>query len=579
MAGLPAHVMNMIAHTPSTNLDGHLLVDALLIEQQQTTAVEQFARWHEHADAPRMEKHYRDLMSVEPPREGQQYAFEVDLDACSGCKSCVVACHNLNGLEENELWRGVGLLHGGSRELPVIQHVTAACHHCLQPSCLDGCPVEAYEKDPVTGIVRHLDDQCIGCQYCIFKCPYDVPKYSRSKGIVRKCDMCSDRLADGEAPACVQACPNEAIRITLVDKQAVADESEANLFLPGAPEPGYTLPTTIYKTQKPLPRNLLPADYYSAQPQHSHLPLVVMLVLTQMSVGAFFVDQALGWFASWPGDGAMFGVRAVHLVAALALGILGLGAAVFHLGRPFYAFRAWIGLRRSWLSREIVAFGFFALFAAAYAGLACLELLGSDVSPWLQKSSGLLAALTGLAGVFCSVMIYADTRRPFWKGSTTAMKFFLTSLVLGLPVALLISLLATVLADDLTVRLVMSGFGHALCRVLVVAVAVKLLLECVVFTHLRDRQHSPLKRTALLMTGELGLTTIQRYFFGIVGGILLPGLLAIEMWLTAGAGFHPLFIGIVVGLSIAVLLLGELLERYLFFTAVVAPKMPGSPTT
>ena len=53
----------------------------------------------------------------------------------------------------------------------------------------------AYEKDPVTGIVRHLDDQCIGCSYCILKCPYDVPKYSRARGIVRKCDMCHSRLA------------------------------------------------------------------------------------------------------------------------------------------------------------------------------------------------------------------------------------------------------------------------------------------------------------------------------------------------------------------------------------------------
>ena len=97
------------------------------------------------------------------------------------------------------------------------------------------CPVNAYEKDPVTGIVKHLDDQCFGCQYCTLACPYDVPKYQPSRGIVRKCDMCSDRLAVGEAPACVQACPHQAIRINIVETQQVIEDAEADHFLPAAP--------------------------------------------------------------------------------------------------------------------------------------------------------------------------------------------------------------------------------------------------------------------------------------------------------------------------------------------------------
>src|SRR4029079_9408566 len=158
------------------------LLDELLRDQQQLTAVEQFARQHECDSLPTQEKYYRDLIPLTAPREGEQYAFEVDLDSCSGCKSCVAACHNLNGLEEDETWRSVGLLSGGNSRLPVIQHVTTDCHHCVEPACMDGCPVQSYDKDPVTGIVRHLDDQCIGCQYCILKCPYDVPKYSKKRG-------------------------------------------------------------------------------------------------------------------------------------------------------------------------------------------------------------------------------------------------------------------------------------------------------------------------------------------------------------------------------------------------------------
>src|SRR5262249_12037778 len=163
-------------------------IDAFLREQAPVagTAVETFSLQHARAPAalPAQAKYYRDLIPLSAPRQGEQYAFEVDLDACSGCKACVTACHNLNGLEDEELWRSVGLLHGGTTKLPVVQHVTTACHHCVEPACLHGCPVNAYEKDLVTGIVRHLDDQCIGCQYCILKCPYDVPKYSHAKGIV-----------------------------------------------------------------------------------------------------------------------------------------------------------------------------------------------------------------------------------------------------------------------------------------------------------------------------------------------------------------------------------------------------------
>ncbi len=307
---------------------------------------------------------YHSLLPATPPGPGQQYAFEVDLDRCSGCKACVVACHTLNGLDETETWRDVGLLIGGSRAAPVMQHVTAACHHCLQPACMIACPVNAYEKDPVTGIVKHLDDQCFGCQYCTLACPYDVPKYHAGKGIVRKCDMCSSRLAVGEPPACVQSCPHEAISIRVVDREQVVEDAETAVFLPAAPDPQITLPTTTYKTRRPFPRNLLPADYFRVNSQHAHWPLVVMLVLTQLSVGAFVVGLVL---ENWLSPQLLATLRPLHAAAALGFGLLALAASLFHLGRPQFAFRAVLGLRHSWLSREIVAFGAFAALATLYS--------------------------------------------------------------------------------------------------------------------------------------------------------------------------------------------------------------------
>ena len=87
-----------------------LLLERLLSEQQDLTAVEQFAKAHDARTASPEAKHYQQLLPASPPGPGQQYAFEVDLDRCSGCKACVTACHNLNGLDEQETWRDVGCL-------------------------------------------------------------------------------------------------------------------------------------------------------------------------------------------------------------------------------------------------------------------------------------------------------------------------------------------------------------------------------------------------------------------------------------------------------------------------------------
>lgn len=561
---------------PGPASDDSLL--ATLLRDQQTTAVGKFSQWHEKSEGPLLERHYRDLIPLSAPKPGEQYAFEVDLDACSGCKACVVACHNLNGLEERETWRSVGLLHGGSPHLPVIQHVTTACHHCVEPGCLSGCPVNAYEKHPVTGIVRHLDDQCIGCQYCILKCPYDVPKYSHSKGIVRKCDMCSDRLVSGEAPACVQSCPNQAIRITLVNKVEVADNAEANLFLPGAPEPSYTLPTTVYKTNKPLPANLLPADYFSATSQHAHWSLIFMLVLTQMSVGAFIVDQIISGLALSAGETGSSAARRLQLSTAFVLGMIGLMASTFHLGRPLLAYRAFIGWRTSWLSREVIAFGAFAAATTTYAAIPWLESFGVPVLATWERIAGAVVAIAGLAGVGCSTMIYASTRRVFWNPIYTGLKFLLTCATLGIPVALLIRLLGRSALSVAAIDGAMNEAGLVLCEWLIAAVALKLVLESAIFLWLYARTFTPLRRTALLMTGDLFRPTAARFIVGGIGGIVIPGLIVLS-YSPPATPIEPLTFCVFALLIVVANFAGEILERFLFFAAVVAPKMPGAPAS
>jgi len=543
------------------------LIDELLEEQQRLTAVERFSRQHEGNGLPAQAKVYRDLIPLNAPKAGQQYAFEVDLDKCSGCKACVSACHSLNGLDEGEAWRDVGLIFSDDWRQPFQQTITTACHHCVEPGCLEGCPVLAYDKDPVTGIVRHLDDQCIGCQYCVMKCPYDVPKYSKKRGIVRKCDMCANRLSAGEPPACVQACPHEAIRITLVEPKGVGEkyrgtagtnaecrmpngkESAAfdirhspfviNPFLPAAPDPGYTLPTTRYKSSRPIPASLLAGDHARVVPSDSHLPLVFMLVLTQLSVGASVAGVFMPpskWLALVP----------------FAVGAFALGIASLHLGKPLKAWRAFLGWRKSWFSREVIVFG-------AYVPLAALNAASFWFPPLapFQKLFALAAAMTGLLGVGCSAMIYADTRREFWSAPQALGKFFGTTALLGAAVALAICILSPASAFP----------AGSFVAVLVVATVVKLGFEHRISRHLVDENTvtlTPLNKTARLLDGKLGLAARLRVVLGIFGGLILPVLLfanPANIWLALSA--------------LALCVLGELIERYLFFTAVAPVKMPG----
>lgn len=477
------------------------LIAELLAEQQKlATPVVRFSSAHDQGAAGAPAAIYRDLIPLEAPRAGEQYAFEVDLDACTGCKACVSACHSLNGLDDQETWRDVGVLVGGSARKPFTQTVTTACHHCADPACLNGCPVLAYEKDPVTGIVRHLDDQCIGCQYCVLKCPYDVPKYSDRLGIVRKCDMCHGRLAEGEAPACAQACPTHAIRIVTV---APSPERPITSFLPTAPDPAYTQPTTRYLRRRALPENVKPADAGLLRPQPPHWPLALMLILLPLAVAGETVAAIRGW--------EKFGhaADAPHLaLAAWLAGTVGLVASVFHLGQPRRAWRIFLGWRQSWLSREALAFG-------AWWALGAAALLQPGFLP--------VAVLVGGAGLVCSVMVYVDTRRQFWRRRETVPRLFGSAILLAL-----------------------APFAPRAAAALLLA---KLAWEARAFFR-RDA-------TARLQRGPLGRLVLARDLLGVFAAVALLAVPGWTAWLAAFAG--------------------EVLERHLFFRAVDAPKMPGMP--
>ncbi|MFT3867037.1 MAG: dimethyl sulfoxide reductase anchor subunit [Nibricoccus sp.] len=532
---------------PSASSLSSFLSDLLIEQQRLQTPVARFSDAHDRGASPALEPIYRDLIPLSKPGPGEQYAFEVDLDACSGCKACVAGCHSLNGLDEEETWRDVGLLVGGTRSHPFQQTVTSACHHCADPGCLNGCPVLAYEKDPLTGIVRHLDDQCIGCQYCVLKCPYDVPKYNDRLGIVRKCDMCHNRLAVGEAPACVQACPTHAIKIVTVTTHVRTNiKFDTSKFLPGAPSPDYTQPTTRYISKRPLPAEVIAADAATLRPQHPHWPLVFMLTFMPMAVGCFSLST---FFPA---------CSTVLALTGWLAGAAGLFTSVFHLGKPLRAWRVFLGLRTSWLSREAVIFGAWFGLATVAAALSLAALLPTDTIPTfaapiyslLAPHSALLTLVTaavGLVGIFCSSMIYIDTRRELWRASQTLPRFFGTGLVLGF---------ATLVAASPTIPHIF---------VLLATILLKLSVEARVLRPLDEDDETPTaaRKTAQMLAGPLR----------VVHGLrIVSALAATPLALLVSYGQLPaVFSWAILPLLIA----SELAERYLYFRAVVAPKMPG----
>lgn len=170
--------------------------------------------------------------SPDPPpgfgvAEGPEFAKLVDISRCIGCKGCEVACKEWNELKveptENfgsyqshrdltpETWL---LMRFNEVEIDneLRWLITKnACHHCEEPGCLYACPSPGAIVQYTNGIVDFNQENCIGCQYCVSGCPFDIPRFDTLTKKVYKCNMCVDRVGAGLEPACVKTCPTNAI--------------------------------------------------------------------------------------------------------------------------------------------------------------------------------------------------------------------------------------------------------------------------------------------------------------------------------------------------------------------------------
>jgi Fe-S-cluster-containing dehydrogenase component/DMSO reductase anchor subunit len=315
-----------------------------------------------------------------------QKAFVLDLNKCTGCQACGVACAVENRLVPGTSWRTVSTFNEGRLPgLPVF-HLSLACNHCLDPPCMEHCPALAYTKDDATGAVTIDPESCIGCKYCTWACPFDAPRFDPASGVVTKCTFCQHRLSEGEEPACVSQCPTGALQLSddLETAPGVAEVpgltrtevGPAVRFIPLRGE----RPTVAAPEEPPATRQVASGKITI----RSEWPLLIFTLLAAALVGVVAAPGSAG---------------RVHPFVFVVLAGAGMGLSTLHLGRKARAWRAILNWRRSWLSREIILFSLFAAAAAAH-------LFTGGAHPSLAW----FVAAAGFAALFAMDRVYGVTR-------------------------------------------------------------------------------------------------------------------------------------------------------------------------
>ena len=203
------------------------------------------------------------MQKIPSHTKARHYGMAIDLDKCTGCGSCMVACYSENNIsfrdEESLKMLSINWIQvfkiSNRKPFPdtEVVYLPKPCQHCAgidpgHPPCVSVCPAVATDYDYPTGIVSQIYVRCFGCRYCMAACPYHTRKFSwwdptwpadmekylspdvspRMRGVVEKCSFCYHRFQrarqqayyDGDAEnireedyqtACTQACPSDAI--------------------------------------------------------------------------------------------------------------------------------------------------------------------------------------------------------------------------------------------------------------------------------------------------------------------------------------------------------------------------------
>lgn len=496
-------------------------------------------------------------ISLPKLKEDEQYRFHFDATACVGCHCCEAACNEQNGNGSDVKWRRVGEMEGGTFPNVTQLFNSMSCNHCIDPACLNGCPTESYIKLD-NGIVFHEDESCIGCQYCTWNCPYEVPVFNEDRGIVTKCHMCVDKLEAGQTPACVQACPSGAIEIEVVNKNEWIKNDMAKLGVaPHLPDIEVTQPTTRYTLPENMPE-MKPADEHIIKPAHSELPLVFMTVLTQMSMGgmlALFLGELLSFLGF---SNLAHGSFLISLFVILPA-FIGLPLSALHLGRPLLAVTAMKNYKKSWLSREALALGVYATIGVITTGVFLIF-----SSSFLTLVLTLITTSIGIYGIYSQSMIYRIKARPSWDRVSTNKRFFATTYLGVLLIALVLALqgYATSAMVVLSLNLLIAGYQ-----------ALVIYEEKTFYKYLQkdEKNFYQLNKTKHLLENNFKAHLKTRYFTLILFGLVLP-MISIVFLANDELGNASFILAVsLIGSTIS-----ELIGRYLFYVSVVPLGLAGN---
>ena len=341
----------------------------------------------------------------------KQALFILDLDRCTGCAGCVVACHNENPVDGDLSWRRIHTFNPQRLPAAPVFHLSLACNHCLEPACLAGCPANAYTKDARTGAVLIEEDMCMGCRYCSWVCPYEAPQFNSGTGIMEKCTFCDQRQAEGLAPACVVACPTDALRFEPDGEPSTVEHA-------GFPETGLGPAVRIVGDRRRSGPEMTAAPVQIAHPIRSRARDWQGL-RSEWSLWFFTSAAALlvAWFAAATALG-----RTVALPFFAAGGVLAMAVSALHLGKITRVWRGILNVRSSWISREA------AFFSAFFGAVCILALVGGG----LPGAASWAAAVLGFAALFSMDMVYRVPGQPAATVPHSAMATLTAAFYIGI---------------------------------------------------------------------------------------------------------------------------------------------------